>query len=111
MDSAALTLHMSIMRKSFRNIIKSKYKDLKKEYLASYDYIHEEVKQALLNNSNSYDLNLNIRDLEILNEFLRAYTNKVMNEFNEQLQDTDREQIEALNDVHRRCNELLMEIH
>lgn len=106
-ESAALTLHMAIMRKPFRNLMKTKYKAYKINYLASYDYILNEAKNALEANLDSYDLNLNIRDLEILNEFLRAYTAKVEKELKEQLQEVDKEQIQALKNIKAKCSDLI----
>lgn len=106
-ESAALTLHMAIMRKPFRNLMKTKYKAYKSDYLASYDYILNEAKNALEANLDSYDLNLNIRDLEILNEFLRAYTAKVEKELKEQLQEVDKEQIQALKNIKAKCSDLI----
>lgn len=106
-ESAALTLHMAIMRKPFRNLMKTKYKAYKSNYLASYDYILNEAKNALEANLDSYDLNLNIRDLEILNEFLRAYTAKVEKELKEQLQEVDKEQIQALKNIKAKCSDLI----
>lgn len=106
-ESAALTLHMAIMRKPFRNLMKTKYKAYKSDYLASYDYILNEAKNALEANLDSYDLNLNIRDLEILNEFLRAYTAKVEKESKEQLQEVDKEQIQALKNIKAKCSDLI----
>lgn len=111
-ESAALTLHMAIMRKSFRNLIKSKYREFKNEYLSSYDYVHEESKKALelFDNGDieNYELNLNIRDLEILKEFLRAYTAKVAIELSNNLQEIDKEQLNALESVQNKCDDLLI---
>lgn len=106
-ESAALTLHMAIMRKSFRNLVKAKYKAHKSDYLASYDYIHTEVKKALEANLDGFKIHLNIRDLEILNEFLRAYTAKVEKELKEQLQEVDKEQIQALKNIKAKCSDLI----
>lgn len=100
---------MAIMRKPMKNLIKKAYKDKKKEFLSSYDYIHEEVKYALELQVSSYDLHLNINDLEILNEFLRAYTRKIMTQFEKHLNDIDKEHLKLLNDLHFRCNELILE--
>lgn len=109
-ESAALTLHMAIMRKAFRNLIKAKYKTNKKDFLNSYDYVHNEAKKALelmQQDITSYDLNLNVTDLEILAEFLKSYTNKLEKEFKDHIQETDKEQIETLNLLYKKCGETL----
>lgn len=110
-ESAALTLHMAIMRKPFRNLMKTKYKAYKSDYLASYDYILNEAKNALEANLDSYDLNLNIKDLEILKEFIRAYTEQLNKEFKDKLQDVDKEQMQALDAVRKKCDDLMLSIN
>lgn len=79
-EAAVLTLYTSMMRQSFRKLLKAKYKANKGEYMQSYDYISQEAKKALEGEYTSYALNLNIRDLEILHEFLRAFIGKLQKE-------------------------------
>lgn len=98
-EAAALTLHMSIMRKSFRKLLKARYSSNKATYMQSYDYLLDEVKKALEGQYSAYALNMNIQDLEILHEFLRAYIDKVEKEMSKHLQDTDREQLYVLRNV------------
>lgn len=78
-DAAALTLHLSIMKKSFRNIVKRRCKSDKAFLIDSYSFILEEVKNALeeLQTSNKYDIHLNIKDLEVLKAFLDAYLDRI----------------------------------
>ena len=110
-ESAALTLHMSIMRKSFRNLLKKAYKEKKTEYLKAFDYVHEESKKGLNSTGNLgfdfYTMNLNIIDLEVLTEFLRAYTNKVNDEMGEHLQEEDKEQLNVLMKLWKKCNKII----
>lgn len=112
-ESAALTLHMAIMRKSFRNLIKKKYSSDKKEYLASYDYVHDESRKGLEASEMGFDyytLNLNIKDLTILTEFLRSYLNQVNEEFKDKLQESDKEQIHVLTKLWEKCNKMIEEV-
>lgn len=76
MEAAALTMHMNIMRPSFRNITKKNYPDKLKEYINSYDYIKNESSMALEYGVDTYNLNLNIVDLNVLQAFLKAYIEK-----------------------------------
>ena len=107
-EAAALTLHMSIMRKSVRNLLKKKYPKEKKELLESYDYVHEEAKKGLAASDNNrithYTLHANIRDLTVLKEFLKAYTQKI-GELSTELQCEDKAQIEVLEKLNRKCEE------
>lgn len=110
LEASALTLHMAIMRKSMRNLLKKKYPKEKKDFLESYDFIHEEAKKVLItsdtDSANNYDINANIRDLTVLNEFLKAYTQKI-EELDTDLQGEDQEQIEVLVKLHRKCEEVV----
>lgn len=113
LESATLTLHMSIMRKSFRNLIKVKYKAEKKDFLNSYDYIHNESKKALeltQQDINNYEMHLNINDLEILREFLKSYTDKLSKEFKDQMQEEDKKQLETLTQLYEKCKSMIVEI-
>ena len=113
-ESSALVLHMAIMRKSFRNLIKAKYKERKSDFFDSYDYVHSEVKKSLILLENEKDgsfiLHLNKIDLEVLEAFLKAYTNKVSAEMGNQLQGADKEQIEVLESLQMKCSELMVAV-
>lgn len=79
-EAAALTLYTKMMRPSFVKLLKAKYRADKGDYMQSYDYISEEAIKALEGEYTSYALNLNIRDLEILHEFLIALVDKLQPE-------------------------------
>jgi len=103
-ESAALTLHMSIMRKSFRNLIKACYKAHRDDLNKSYDYLLQIVKDALESKNKTNEIHLNILDLEVLCEFLNSYTSKLA-KFD--LKDMDLEQLEVMEGLHLRCRELM----
>lgn len=103
-ESAALTLHLSIMRKPYRNLIKSRYKARRNDLNKSYDYILSTVKNALESQNEANEVHLNIIDLEVLCEFLNSYTSKLA-KFD--LKDMDLEQLEIMKGLHLRCQELM----
>jgi len=103
-ESAALTLHMSIMRKSFRNLIKARYKARRDDLNKSYDYLLQIIKDALESKNKTNEIHLNILDLEVLCEFLNSYTSKLA-KFD--LKDMDLEQLEVMEGLHLRCRELM----
>lgn len=110
-ECAALTIHMSIMRKSIRNILKKKYPKEKGELLESFDYIHQEAQKGLEASARSvthYTINANIRDIKLLTEFLNVYTNK-LNELDMKLPEEDKEQIEVLNKLFKKCTKMIQE--
>ncbi|WP_332651612.1 hypothetical protein [Lysinibacillus sp. 54212] len=108
-EAAAMSLHMSIMRKSIRNMLKKRYSMQKKEWLSSFDYLVTSVRDFLEIGQEFGQLNLNIRDVEMLQEFIRAYQQQI--ELNKQLQKqltaADKEQLELLTAVQIRCKELM----
>lgn len=106
-EAATLVLHMSIMRKSFRNLLKKNYKQQKDDYLESYDYVLQEAAYVLENHLEAYQVHLNISDLQVLTEFLNAYTNKAKKELESHLKEQDREQLHVLADLKDRCQELI----
>lgn len=106
-EAAALTLHMSVMRKSFRNLLKRQFKAEQKEFQYSYDYIHDEARKALEGEYNAYALNMNIKDLEILKAFLDAYIVKTVRE-NEMAQIEElKEHLDVLSGVRNKANECI----
>lgn len=96
-DCAALALHMSIMRKSFKNLLKVRYKNTAKELLQSYDYVLTICRDALDQKLDYTDLHLNITDVDVLHEFLLSYTTKLAPVLDDiQAKDNDKEQLQAL---------------
>ncbi|MEK4427606.1 hypothetical protein [Solibacillus sp. FSL K6-1523] len=106
-EAAALTLHMSVMRKSFRNLIKSKYTNDRAAFLQSYDYIMGESKKALEGQYTAYALNMNIKDLELLHEFLRSYIAKATQESDKADSVDFKEHLYILSGVRDKANECL----
>lgn len=106
-ESAALTLHMSVMRKSYRNLFKSRYKARREELEQTYDYLLKMSKEALESQLELFELHLNVRDLEMLCEVLRSYTDKFKKEVGHVLKSEDLEQINILDQLHARCKGVL----
>lgn len=106
-ESAALTLHMLVMRKSYRNLFKGRYKARREELYQTYDYVLNLSKKALESELETFDMHLNIRDLEMLCEVLRSYADKFRKEVGNLLKGEDLEQINILDQLHARCRELL----
>lgn len=106
-EAAALTLHMSVMRKSFRNLIKNKYTDKRTTYMQSYDYVLNESKKALEGDYTAYALNLNIVDLEVLHEFLCAYIAKSTSVNDKAKADDFKDHLDILSGVRDKANDCL----
>lgn len=106
-EAAALTFHMNIMRPSFRNILKKKYRNELKEYIASYDYIKSEATNATELEKVSHELHMNIKDLEILQAFLQAYLYKAQQVNDEAKSDDFQEHLNALTSVKLKSDECL----
>ena len=106
MEAAALTMHMNVMRPSFRNITKKNYPDKLKEYISSYDYIKNESSMALEYEVDTYNLNLNIVDLNVLQAFLKAYIDKSQKVNDEAKSEEFQQHLDALNNVQIKCQEL-----
>lgn len=105
-ESATLTLNLSIMRKSYRNLFKTRYKARRNDLYKSYDYILDSVKKALESQNEANEVHFNKTDLELLSEILRSYTVK-LDEIG--LKDeTDVEMLQIMKDLHLRCQELLV---
>lgn len=103
-ESATLTLHMSMMRKPFRNLIKARYKARRDDLNKSYDYILQSARNALENEKEANEMHFNIIDLEVLCEFLNSYTGKLTNF---ELKGMDLEQHEIMKELYLRCQELI----
>lgn|GEM_PF-2550554 len=104
-ESATLSLNLSIMRKSYRNLFKSRFKARRDDLYKSYDYILDSVKKALESQNEANELHLNKFDLDLLCEILRSYTIK-LDEIG--LKDEmDVEMLQIMKDLHLRCKELL----
>lgn len=106
-EAAALTFHMNIMRPSFRNIVKKKGYD-RKVFMQSYDYLIAEATKALEGEYTAYALNMNIKDLEILHEFLRAYIAKAHQEADKAKSDELKGHLDVLSGVRVKANECLV---
>lgn len=106
-EAAALTFHMSVMRKSFRNLLKKQYKAKQVELLHSYDYLLAESKKALEGEYTAYALNMNIKDLEVLHEFLRAYIAKAHQENEKAKSEELKEHLYVLSGVREKANECI----
>ncbi|MFJ8462254.1 hypothetical protein ACIQ57_24590 [Lysinibacillus xylanilyticus] len=105
-ESATLTLNLSIMRKSYRNVFKGRYKARRDEFYKSYDYILDSVKKALESQNEVNELHFNKLDLDLLCEILRSYTIK-LDEIG--LKDEmDVEMLQIMKDLHLRCKELMV---
>lgn len=116
-EAAALLLHMTTMRQSFRNIIKARYRDKKKTYLSSYDYIVGEASKQLESEIDLYTMHLNIQDAEVLRAFLNSYIDKLKKEILAPLKLKDQktkeeleEQLSILNVIETRCQELVSNV-
>lgn len=103
-ESATLTLHMSMMRKPFRNLFKARYKARREVLSKSYDYILGSARKALESENEVDEMHLNIIDLEVLCEFLNSYTSKLA-KF--ELKGMDLEQLGVMKELHLRCRELM----
>lgn len=105
-EAAALTVHMSVMRPSFRNIVKKNYRGKLREYINSYDYVRNEASMAVEYEVDTYTLNLNIVDLEVLQAFLRAYIDKSKKINEEAKSDDFQDQLNVLQEILKKCEEL-----
>ena len=106
-ETAALTLHMSIMRASFRNLLKKQYKANKDKLLVAYDYVHKTAIELLESDLERSEMHLNINDLEVLEAFLKAYTAKLEGVLKEaKLNVEDEEQLEILQRIQKKCEDL-----
>ena len=107
-DAAALVLHMRTMRQSFRNLLKKKYKSEQKEHLAAFDYVVKESTELLVNEDQKHkDLHLNINELRVLEEFLRAYVAKTEKEMTEAMTDDYKQHMQLLSNIQAFCRELI----
>lgn len=97
-DCAALTLHMSIMRKSFKTLTKKQYNSSKMELMQSYDYVLQVCRDGLEQDLDYIDLHLNLQDVSMLHEFLLSYTTKLKPLLSDKktFTDLDNEQIKSL---------------
>ena len=109
-EAATLTLHMSIMRKNFKKLLKRKYKEHQSYYLQSYNYVVQEAVYVLENELESYQVHLNIVDLEVLSEFLHAYVAKTEEEVKKALKPGQEDPLQALKDLCKQCKEQLADV-
>lgn len=108
-EAAALSLHMSIMRKSIRNMLKKRYAADKKTWLSSFDYVMKQAHENLANENGHF--HLNIKDVEMLHEFIRAYQEQIEKDkqLQKQFSDADKAQLQALKSVQAKCEELIQD--
>lgn len=105
LESATLTLNLSRMRKSYRNLVKARYKARRDELYTSYDYVLDNVKNALESQLEVNELHLNKVDLEVLESFLKGYIGEL-----DELKlkhEEDIQQIKIMKELHLRCERLL----
>lgn len=90
-------------------MLKKRYPTHKKELLSSFDYLVSSTQVFLETDQEVGQLNLNIRDAEMLQEFIRAYQAKIEadKQLQKQLKDVDKEQLKLLTDVQIRTKELI----
>lgn len=89
-------------------MLKKRYSGDKKEWLSSFDYLATSARNFLVGQEFG-QLNLNIRDVEMLQEFIRAYQQQIESDkqLQKQLTAADKEQLELLTAVQIRCKELI----
>lgn len=107
-EAAAMSLHMAIMRKSVLKMLKKRHAADKKSWLASFDYVKKQAGENL-ENEHGY-LHLNIKDVEILHEFIRAYLERIAKDKEMQKQfEKEKEQLQLLTGIKERCEELIQD--
>lgn len=101
-EMAALTLHMSIMRKNVRKGFKSNYGSLAKSVLSSYDDVKNTTAQALegLEGQEKHTFNYNIKEIDMLHSFLSFYLIETEKEFSSHdLKEEDKEHLTCLEQI------------
>jgi hypothetical protein len=110
-ETGTLLLHMAIMRKSVRKGFKKNYGSNSIEVLRSYDEVKETLIRVLeVDNAAAwYDLHFNIKEVEMLHSFLDFYTKELQNTFDNapKISKEDTQQIQALNNVKTKVNEMI----
>lgn len=120
-ESAALTLHLAIMRKNFRKLIKRDYKARRDVLNDSYDYLLESAREALECQNEEiemymyekelevlYEVYVNEIDLEVLCAFLSSYVDKLGElKLDEEMSD----QLRTMKELQLRCEELMQHEH
>lgn len=76
-EYAALAYSLNLMQDSIKKMIKKRYKEQKKEMLASYRGIIERVNVALEQDKDNGELYLDNYDAQLLHDFLDAYLDKM----------------------------------
>lgn len=105
-EIASTVLHMSIMRKSYRNVVKKRYKLDRGLFMDSYDFILDSGKKALEDELDTLKLDLNIFDVKNLKEFIKSYTEQLKKE-KIKFEGLDEETLIELINVQQKCEELL----
>lgn len=102
-ESAVLALHLAIMRKSYKKLIKRDYKARRDVLMQSYDYLLEMVKEALENENEANEVHMDEVDQEVLCAFLSSYVDKLGElELDEEMVD----QLQTMKELELRCKEL-----
>ena len=107
-ESAVLTLHLAIMRKNYKKLIKRDYKARRDVLMQSYDYILEMAKEAVESENEANELHLDDIDREVLCAFLSSYVDKLGElELDEEMID----QLQTMKELELRCKELMQYEH
>ena len=102
-ESAVLALHLAIMRKSYKKLIKRDYKARRDVLMQSYDYLLEMVKEAVESENEVNEVHLDELDREVLCAVLSSYVDKLGElELDEEMMD----QLQTMKELELRCKEL-----
>lgn len=103
-ESATLVLHMLIMRKNYRKLVKKRYKARREDLNSSYDYILESAKDTSESENEENEVYLDEIDLEVLFAFLESYLNEL---YELDLKGEMLEQLNTVQTLYHRCAELM----
>lgn len=111
-ETGTLLLHMAIMRKSVRKGFKKNYGSNSIEVLRSYDEVKETLINVLERDNCAawYDLHFNIKEVEMLHSFLDFYTKELQKTFDNapKISEEDTQQIQALNNIKIKVDEMMV---
>lgn len=107
-ESAVLALHLGIMRKNYKKLIKRDYKARRDVLMTSYDYILEMAKEAVESENEANEVHIDELDREVLCAFLSSYVDKLGElELNDEMLD----QLQTMKELQLRCEELVQHEH
>lgn len=106
-ETATLVLHMAMMRKNVRNMLKKRQPEARKDWLDSFDYILASVRLILEKDYDESILNLNIKDAEMLQEFLRSYIEQAQPEADKANHKEMQEQLKILTELKNKAIEVI----